>query len=114
MYLNILKKSTARISTIIENYFSFYLQHYKTTKDRDKLLRQLLLKLFTDKGDEEQFVDAYEETIVDSYVELMYKYIWFKLKSLDIKDFGTTFFKEYNDQESEYQIHLLFKYMKLL
>ena len=102
MYLNILKKSSARISKLIENYFSFFLSQYKASEDKIKLIKQLFIKLIQDKGEEEQFVDAYEDTIAEAYLQLFYKYIWFKMKNPDVKDFGTRFFSEYGEGDCEY------------
>lgn len=66
MYLNILKKSSARISKMIENYFSFYLSQYKECEEREKLLDTLFSKLFgPEKEDEgsQVFREPYEDKI---------------------------------------------------
>jgi hypothetical protein len=48
----------------------------------------------------------------DEYVKLFYKYIWFKIKSPEIENFGKRFFLEIAD--THYQIHLVKAFMKIM
>lgn len=51
-------------------------------------------------------------TIADDYLTLFYKFIWFKLRTPDLDNFGKRFFFEVADYQ--YQIHLLIAFMRIL
>lgn len=114
MYLDILEKSSTKISEYLENHFGFYLQQFKEASDKEDLLRQMFIRLFADKNvNEEAFVDAYEQSIGQEHLDLFYNYLWWTLNNPRIENFGKRFLEEMNDSPL-YQIHLLRQYMYVL
>ena len=58
------------------------------------------MNLFAEKAKGDHFVDAYEETISSAYLELFYKFIWFKLRTPEIDNIGKKYFEAYaNDPD---------------
>ncbi len=49
------------------------------------------------QSDHSQFKDAFELSVSKQYLDLLYKFIWFKLKRPDIEKIGKSFFFEVTD-----------------
>ena len=79
----------------IENYFGFFLENYSIVEDKEELLKEIFLNLFAEKAKGDGFIDAYEETISKSYLELFYKYLCFKLKNPESENVEKQFFDTY-------------------
>ena len=96
LYLKILEHTTKKISKVIENYFSFYMEKYKDAENKEELLIELFVKLYGET-DKDKSIEPYINTIGEEYLKLFYKYIWFKLRSPEIENFGKRFFNEIAD-----------------
>ena len=58
-------------------------------------MKELFLNLFAEKAKGDSFIDAYEDTISEKFLELFYKFLWFKLRNPDMDNIGKQFFDGY-------------------
>jgi hypothetical protein len=98
MYLKVLEHTTQKIQKVIKNYFSFYLERFKETIDKEELLKELFVKLFAE-ADMKTTVEPSILTTGEEYLKVFYKYVWWKLKSPEIENFGKRFFLELSDND---------------
>lgn len=111
MYLKILEHTTQKIQRVLKNHFSFYLEKFKEAIDKEELLKELFVKLFAEV-DKKTSVEPYILSTGEEYLKIFYKYIWWKLKSPEIENFGKRYFHELPD--TDYQIQLVRSFMDVL
>eukprot|EP00347_Sterkiella_histriomuscorum_P005686 403355653 len=111
LYVKVFEKSVIPLTNAIEGNFSVFLEKFENSTDQEQLLKELFIKLFVEAPIQDAEVYPHINLVAQDFLDLFYKYIWFKLKSPDIKNFGKRFFMEIAD--TPYKLHLLVKFMKI-
>lgn len=60
-------------------------------------MKELFLNLFAEKAKGDNFIDAYEDTIAKNYLDMFYKFLWFKLRNPEMENVGKLFFDSYKN-----------------
>lgn len=84
---------------MIESTFSSFLEKFEKCEDKEDLLKQLFVELFTDCNFEDKALMPHLSSVADDYLTLLFKFIWSKLRTPDIKNFGKRFFLEIADYQ---------------
>ncbi|CDW76566.1 UNKNOWN [Stylonychia lemnae] len=112
LYVKVLEKSIIPIQNSIENTFSYYLQAYESSEEKENHLKRLFAEIFCEKKIEDSELSPEIGLVAEDYLELFYKYIWWKMKSPEIEKFGQKFFFQLCSISA--QLNLLVKYMEVL
>lgn len=90
------------------------MEKFQVAEDKESILKNIFMSLFTNQSDPEQMIEPYIRTIGDDCLQLFYKWLWVRVKQPEIENFGRRFFTELASNDWRYQVNLIKKFMETL
>ena len=81
------------------------MESFEAAADKEAQLKRMFIDLYAEEKYMESVVEPFYKTIGEVHLKLFYKFLWWKLKSPLIDDFGKKFFLELCD--APFQIYLV-------
>ena len=92
MYIRIMECAVFKIKDEIMNICSNLLSQYETSENRETLLREMFIACFAESHDRN--LEPYVDKIGETFLELLYKHVWWRMRMPEIENFGKKFFFE--------------------